>query len=207
MIYRQFLLAGGIALGVFAQQTQAQETSAQARWQGLYGGLAITAQEQSSAVKNSGVHRYSEESATLGLYGGYNFVRDNGFAWGPDLLITGLSSPGSKTDAAIGGTSFEGNYLISPRVRAGYATDKAFFYGHLGFGISDLGIDGAGSGTDIVIGGAAGVGVEIATGDQWSARIEATTYNLDFGDRNINGQIHDLKSDVQQITIGMSRRF
>lgn len=202
MIYRQLFLTGAILLGLNAPEAKAQD-----RWAGLYGGIALSAHEASSKLPGSGVHNYKEEVASLGFYGGYTFVRDSGFAWGPDVVLTGLSSSGGATDAAVGATSFEGSFLLSPRVRLGYATDKVFFYGHLGFGITDLGIDGAGDSDNYTIGGAAGIGMEYATSDLWSLRVEATTYGLDNEDRNINGALFDVDSGVQQFTLGLSRKF
>ncbi len=202
MIYRQLFLSGAIALGLCAPEAEAQD-----RWAGLYGGVALSGHDVSTKIPNSAVHSYSEDVASLGFYGGYTFVRDNGFAWGPDVLLTAISSSGGATDAAVGATTFEGSFVLSPRIRLGYATEKAFFYGHLGFGITDLGIDGVGDGTNITIGGAAGIGMEYATGDLWSLRVEATTYGLDNDDRSINGSLFDLDSGIQQFTLGMSRKF
>lgn len=202
MIYRQIFLSGAIVLGLNAPEAQAQD-----RWAGLYGGVALSAHEATTKIPGSGVHNYKEESATLGFYGGYTFVRDSGFAWGPDVLLTGISSSGGATDAAVGATSFEGSFLLSPRIRLGYATDKVFFYGHLGLGLTDLGIDGVGDSDNLTLGGAAGIGMEYATGDLWSVRVEATTYGLDVDDRNINGTLFDLDSGVQQFTLGLSRKF
>lgn len=203
MLYREIILSAVILAGLSVPDAKAQE-----RWAGAYAGIALSAQDASSAVQGNGVHRYSEDSASLGFYGGYTFVRDSGFAWGPDVLLTGLGSSGQRTDAPLGTTKVEGSFLLSPRMRAGYATERAYFYGVLGLGISDLGVQSVGNDdTDITIGGAIGVGMEVATGARWSARVEAMSYDFSADDRTVNGLKRNLRGDVQQITFGMSRKF
>ncbi len=174
---------------------------------GAYGGQSLNAQEAKSSVSGATGQSYSDDHTVLGLYGGYNFVRPTGFTWGPDVILTGLSSDGTRNDAVVGATSFEGSYLFSPRVRLGYATDKAFFYGHLGLGFSNIGVEGSDSGTNITGGGTIGVGVEVATSDLWSLRVEASSYGFNVDDRTINGVERELDGEVHQFSLGLTRKF
>lgn len=203
MRYRAFGLAAAIVCGLAVKSAEAQE-----RWQGAYGGLSFSLQEAETSVKGSGVHSYDETSLSLGILGGFNAVRPSGFFWGPDFVLNALPKDGERRDAAVGSTKMEGSFLLSPRLRLGYATETTLFYGLLGVGISDLGVKRANEGgTDIVIGGAWGVGVEFATGARWSARIEAARYNLDVDDRNFDVGDRDVSGEVSQLTFAMTRKF
>lgn len=203
MIYRAICLTAAICFGLGVKYSHAQE-----RWQGAYVGGALTFNGAETSVQGSSVHRYKDDSVTLGVFGGYNFARPTGFVWGPDVTLSGLGTSGSRSDAVVGATVVEGSFLLSPRVRIGYATDNVLFYGLLGFGISDLGVKQAGSGgTDLVIGSAIGAGLEVATSDRWSARIEVSRFILDVEDRSFNGIDRDANGEINQLTIGLSRRF
>ncbi len=203
MLFRTTLLSGAIILGFAVQNASAQE-----RWSGAYGGLSLSLNATDSKVKGSATHRYNSDVISLGFHGGYNFARQNGFVWGPDILLTGLDASGRRTDAALGSTTAKGSFLLSPRVRVGYATEKMFFYGLLGFGLSDVGIKASGSGgTDLVVGGAIGVGMEFATSDKWSIRVEAVNYDLGTTGRTVNGVRTSQNNNIQQLSIGLSRKF
>lgn len=203
MIYRAVCLSVAIICGYAAKHAEAQD-----RWQGGYGGISLSLQSAEASVNGSSVHDYEESSLTLGLVGGYNSVRPSGFVWGPDFVLNGLPGEGGRNDAAVGATKMKGSFLLSPRLRLGFATDTAMFYGLVGFGISDLGVKQANAGgTDLVIGGALGVGVEFATSDRWSARIEAARYNLDVDDRSFDTGRRDTSGEVSQLTFALSRKF
>lgn len=203
MIYRLISLGCLIPLGLFASGAFAQE-----RWAGAYAGLSISAQESQTALEGNSTHTFKENAATIGAFGGVNFVRPNGFVWGPDVLLSGLSASGSANDATFGQTQMEGSFLLSPRMRLGFATEKSMFYGLIGFGISDLAVKASSdSDTDIIISGAFGIGAEFAMNDTWSTRIEAVHYNFDGLDFTANGGKTPIKSEVNQLTIGISRKF
>jgi opacity protein-like surface antigen len=203
MLIRVFILSGAIILGFTAQNAAAQE-----RWSGAYGGLSLSLNATDSSVKRSAAHRYESDVISLGFHGGYNFAKQNGFVWGADILLTGLDASGRRTDAALGSSKSKGSFLLSPRVRVGYATEKVFFYGLLGLGLSDVGIKASGSGgTDLVLGGAIGVGMEFATSDKWSIRVEAVSYDLGISGRTINGVRTSQNNNIQQLSIGLSRKF
>ncbi|MEP1518658.1 outer membrane beta-barrel protein [Ascidiaceihabitans sp.] len=128
MLYRALILTSAIILGLGAG-AQAQD-----RWAGFYAGLSLDAVDTSSDVASNATHRYSDNGASLGLYAGYNYARANGFVWGPEIALTGINASGSRSDAALGTSSFRGSFLLNPRMRLGYATDRAFFYGMVGLG-------------------------------------------------------------------------
>ena len=204
MYYRSIVLAGAITLAFCVPTAEAQE-----RWQGLYGGIAIAGQDVTANVERSAIHRYSEDALSLGVYGGKNFVSANGFVWGPDVLLTSLSTPGARRGEGLGTTSFRGTFLLSPRVRLGFATDNVMFYGVLGAGITDATVRsaGRGDGGKIIARAAYGVGMEFATSELWSVRAEAVTYNLNVDDRGFGFRTRDIDGDIGQISIGLSRKF
>lgn len=203
MYYRNIVLAGAIVLSCTLPKAEAQE-----RWQGLYGGVAIAAQDVTANVERSLIHRYSEDALSLGIYGGKNFVSANGFVWGPDVLLTSLSTPGARLGEGLGTTSFRGTFLLSPRVRLGFANDNVMVYGVLGAGITDATVRSAGrDGGHLIARPAYGVGMEIATSDLWSVRAEAMTYSLNADDRSFGFRSRDIDGDIGQISIGLSRKF
>lgn len=203
MIYRIISLGCAISLGLLANKATAQE-----RWAGTYGGIALSAAEADAGISGNATHQFSDSAATLGLYLGRNYVRGNGFVWGPEVLFTGLSSSGRASGGTPGDTRMEGSFLLSPRLRAGYATDKTFFYGVFGLGVSDLGVKPVGGkDTEVLISGAFGAGAEIALEDGWSARIEVMQYDFDGRDFNAGGVDTPVNADVRQLTLGLSRKF
>ena len=208
MLYRAILLSGAILAGFVAPEAKAQDSGAQLRWSGPYAGVGFASHEAEASVAGSAVHRYEKDSNSIALYGGTTFVTPGGFAWGPEVLLSTFSTPGGRTDAALGTTEFKGSFVLSPRMRLGYATDRAYFYGLLGIGISDLAVRPANaSGTDLIAGGAVGLGMEYATGQNWALRVEATGYGFDIDDRNINGTNSKLDHTLGQFTLGFTRRF
>lgn len=206
MLFREMILSGAICVGALVSTPQG--AAAQDRWQGYYAGLSLDSVDVGSNVGSNATHVFSERSAALGAYAGYNFVRDNGFVWGPELALTGLSASGTATDVALGTSDFQGSFLFNPRVRLGYATDRVFFYGMLGLGFTDAGVQPFGnSGTDIVVSGSIGIGAEFALSDRWSTKIEAVHYDWNDVNRSFNGVGQGVDTDVTQITLGLTRKF
>lgn len=203
MIYRSILLTGAIMLGLVVREAQAQE-----RWQGTYGGLSLSRQDITADVEGSLIHRYSKDITTIGFYGGHNFVSRSGFVWGPDVHLTAFSVSEARRSGRLGISKLKGRFLLSPRIRLGFATDQAMFYGVAGIGITDLNVKSvADDGLDILGRLAFGLGVEVATSDTWSLRAEAMTYGLDMDDRPFGIRQRDVDGDIQQISIGFMRRF
>jgi len=204
MTYRTVLLITAIATGV-AVKAQAQDG-----WEGFYGGISITKPQTKANVGANTTHRYKSKSkeVLLGIYGGYNFVNSSGFVWGPEIGLTGLNNKGSKTDVALGTSRFDGKYLLTPRLRAGWATDRFYFYGAAGVGISDIGVRPAGSSKkNVHVVPAFGLGVEMMVRDGWSARIDAMSYDFSGGAQTFNGSPQKVKTKLRTISIGLSRKF
>jgi hypothetical protein len=177
-------------------------------WAGFYGGLSIDAVRATSDVGSNAVHTYKEDAANIGLYAGYTFVRENGFTWGPELAISGLSANGTRTDAALGGSQVDGGFLIMPRVRMGYSSSNTYVYGIAGLGITDAIARPAGtSGTDVVMSPSLGLGAEFAMGDGWRTKIEAVHHAFDSPEFDFNGTTTRSKNKLTQITLGLSRKF
>ncbi|MGC1496413.1 MAG: porin family protein [Sulfitobacter sp.] len=195
--------AGAVVLALWGTVAQAQEN-----WAGYYGGISIDAVKATSDVGGNAVHQYKDKTANLGIYGGYNFVRSNGFVWGPEISLTSISTEGTRTDATLGGSQFDGGFLLMPRLRGGFATDRAFFYGIAGLGITDAMARPAGaSGTDVVISPSLGLGAEFAMGNGWRTKIEAVHHKFDSSDFNFNGTTTPSENKLTQITLGLSRKF
>lgn len=202
MLYRALILTSAIILGLGA------EAQAQDWWAGFYAGLSLDAVDTSSDVASNATHRYSDNGASLGLYAGYNYARANGFVWGPEIALTGINASGSRSDAALGTSSFRGSFLLNPRMRLGYATDRAFFYGMVGLGITDAGAEpDTNSGTDIYVSGSIGIGAEFALRDDWSTKIEAVHYTWNDVNKTFNGNVQGVDTKTTQFTIGLSRKF
>ncbi len=200
----QVLLATSIAVG-FSVKAQAQDN-----WSGFYGGISLNAPRSSVDIGSNTTHRYksSTNEVIAGIYGGYNFTRPGGLVWGPELGLMALSNKGSKTDAALGTSNFKGSFLLTPRLRAGWASEKFYFYGAAGFGITDAGARPAGArGKEVYIGVTYGLGVEMAIRNGWSARIEAMNYDFGNPAQTFNGSSQKVENKMRVISIGLSRRF
>lgn len=202
MLYRELILTSAIAMSLCAP------VHAQDRWAGTYAGISIDSIKTSSDVGASAPHSYSQNGASLGLYAGYNFVRSNGFVWGPEITLTGLNASGSRNDAALGTSKFEGGVLVNPRVRLGYATPNAFYYGTIGLGFTDAGAQpSSNSGTDVYVAPSIGIGAEFALSDTWATKIEAVHYSWEDDSKVYNGAAQTTKTKATQITLGLSRKF
>lgn len=204
MFYRTVILAAAISTGV-AIKAQAQDY-----WQGFYGGVSITGPQRTSKVGTNAAHRYKiGKEASLGLYGGYNFTGAGNFVWGPEIGLIGFNNKASRTDAALGVSNLTGSLLLSTRVRGGWASEKVFFYGAVGAAFSDTGVNPAGiNRKEINTGLGYGVGVEMAVGNGWSARLDAMNY--EFGKakaQSFNGSSQEVGTQVRTISIGLSRKF
>ncbi|MEE9427547.1 MAG: outer membrane beta-barrel protein [Paracoccaceae bacterium] len=202
MEHRVLILSAAIVAG-FALQSRAQD-----RWDGYYAGISLDAKHTQGSVGGNANHTYTDKTALVGLYAGRNFVSSSGFVWGPEISLAPFDLSGSRTDAANGTSNISGGVLITPKIRAGFATDKALYYATLGYGLSDAGIKPAGAtGKDWNRGLAYGVGAEFALGERWSTRVEFSRYDLGGRSYSFGGSSEktNLKSDV--ITLGISRKF
>ena len=181
---------------------------AQDYWAGYYGGISIDAVRNTSKVQGSTVHSYKDKATSLGLYAGYNVVRATGFVWGPEIKLTGVSTSGRRSGDGFGDSTYDGGFLLTPRLRGGYATDKVFFYGILGLSFSDAMARPSGSsGTDISGAPSIGIGMEFAIGNDWSTKIEAVHHTFESTEFDFNGTTARSDNKLTQITLGLSRKF
>lgn len=204
MHYRIVLLATVISVG-FSVKAQAQD-----HWSGFYGGISLNAPRTSVDIGSNTTHRHKSTTneAIAGVYAGYNFTRAGGLVWGPELGLVMLSNKGRKTDAALGTSNFKGSFLLTPRLRAGWASDRFYFYGAAGFGVTDAGARPAGaSGKDIYVGVTYGLGVEMAIKNGWSTRIEMMSYDFGNAAQTFNGSRQKVENKMRTISIGLSRKF
>lgn len=202
MHYRELILSSAILLGT-ALGGEAQE-----RWEGLYGGLSLTGSKAKSQIAGSAVHKHEAHGVGLGLHVGYNFANGNGFVWGPELMASSLPIKERKVSAGpIGTTEFKGSYIISPRVRAGFATDRIYYYGFLGLGISDLGTRQPGASKKNSVSASLGLGAEFALNDLWSAKAEITHYAWKTDNQTFGAARRNVDSTAMLLTLGVSRKF
>jgi len=181
---------------------------AQDRWAGFYAGVSVDAVTSTAQVGTSSVHDFKDKTANLGGFAGYNFVRGNGFVWGPELAVTAISTEGTATDTALGRSNFDGGFLVMPRLRGGFANDRAFYYGIVGLGITDVGARPAGaSGRDVTVSPSIGIGAEFVLSDTWSTKIEAVHHKFDGPTFDFNGTSTQSRNKMTQFTLGFSRKF
>ncbi|MCV3272981.1 porin family protein [Roseobacter sinensis] len=202
MNYRELFLSGGIVVSL------ALPADAQDRWTGYYGGVSFNFTDTSSEIAGSSVHNLSDEGSGFGIYAGYGIRRGPNFVWTPEVALSRLETPGGASDATFGSTGFDGSFLLEPRIRAGYATQRAYYYGIVGLGITDAGLSPSGSDDDDLIGSfGLGLGAEVAINDTWSTRLEAVHYQWDASEQNFNGNFRETETDATVLRIGLTRRF
>lgn len=203
MKYRAIFIGGILGLGLVGQ-VQAQDA-----WRGAYVGLSAEAGKTTGQIDGSGGHSYDAEGATLGLYGGYNFAKPgSNFVWGPELALSGFGADESVNSATLGTSDFSGSFVLSARLRAGYATQKTYFYGIAGLAMTDGGIRPAGNReTDLTTAPQIGLGAEFAMANGWSTRIDATQTKLDGRSYSFNGSQREVSTKLRRISIGLSRNF
>ncbi len=200
---RQVLILSAAIVAGFAIETQAQD-----RWEGYYAGLSLDAKITSGSVGGNANHNYSEKNALIGIYAGRNFVTASGLVWGPEISLAPFDLTGSRTDAVNGTSNISGGLLITPKIRGGFATDTAYYYGTIGYGLTDAGIKPAGAtGKDWNRGLAYGIGAEFALNDKWATRVEMMRYDLGGRSYDFNGNREKIDLKVNVITLGITRGF
>ncbi|MGH1577239.1 porin family protein [Planktotalea sp.] len=182
--------------------------SADGSWDGFYAGLSLDATRSKAGISGTAAHDRNDTFATLGAYGGFNRTTQRGLIWGGEIGISGLPSGANASGGGLGTSEFKGKYLITPRLRAGFATDKVFFYGIAGLGISDAVVRRAGAtSTDVVIGVNYGLGAEMKLGNNWSTRLDITRTDLGIPDQSFGAQKRDTKVKIDKITFGLTKNF
>ena len=201
MKHRATLLLAAITIAL------ASEGQAQDNWEGWYAGLSLNGSDTNASISGSNTHKFDIRSESLGAFAGYNINRGNGFVWGPELSLNAFKTGKSAVDAALGTSNFSGGLMLTPKVRAGFATDRFYFYGSLGLGITDAAIRPSGSaGKVITISPAYGLGVEMAMENRWSARLDATFHGVP-GEYSFGGATRNTDINFKTISLGLSRGF
>ncbi|MEM9637026.1 MAG: porin family protein [Pseudomonadota bacterium] len=201
MNYRELILSAGIIVALCLP------ADAQERWTGYYFGVSIDRADTSVEVPGNSTHSLSDKGTNFGLYAGYGIRGRNNFVWTPEIMLSSLDTVGTASDAALGSTGFHGSFLLAPRVRGGFATERAYFYGVIGLGITDVRIRPIGnSDTDFMASFGTGLGAEFALDDKWSTRIEAMHYMWE-PQQILNGVERDTETEATIFRIGLTRRF
>ena len=152
-------------------------------WGGVYiginGGWGFGTAKWTGPLGVSG--SVSDNGGLGGVTLGANF-QSSAFVFGVegDFDYSGINTGSSSTICAIIGTCQTGNnWLSTLRARAGFAMDRVLFYGTAGgvFGNAQTTLNGV-STTHTQAGWTAGLGIEGAFADNWTAKVEYLYANL-----------------------------
>jgi outer membrane immunogenic protein len=123
-----------------------------------------------------------------------------------DGSFSGINGDLSIGDEAI--TETDLNWFGTARLRAGLAWDRAFLYGTGGVAFGDVeNTIGNISESDTSIGWAAGLGMEYAITDNWSAKVEYL--HADLGDNGFSVERTEVEFDNEfdLFRVGVNYRF
>lgn len=202
MKLRELILGACLVLGFVAK------ADAQDRWNGWYGGFSLNGTDSASQVGTNTTHDYKQENGSVGAFVGYNKAGRGNYVWGGELALSGLGARGERTDATLGTSKLKGDVLVTTKFRAGYATDKAYYYGIAGLGFSSFGAEPATGAADSVTGALGfGIGAEFALDDNWSVKTEAMHFAWEDDAHAFNGTRPKVDSKITQISIGIARKF
>ncbi len=191
--------------------------SASSRWSGPYAGLHLGVGGGGALIdRGTGLKdaEFGKGGTSFGAYGGYNFAPwgggSAGFMLGLEADISSLGGSERKTDATLGTTKFNANWLASARVRAGYAWSRVYLYGTLGLALSDINAYDVARRKDkdvIRAGLAYGLGAEMVLSETWSARLEGIGYSFGEGKQTFNGTKRNVALGAGTLRLGLSRKF
>ncbi|MBV9346352.1 MAG: porin family protein [Pseudolabrys sp.] len=183
-------------------------------WTGLY--LGVHGGYGWASLGAAGFGRSNQDGGFLGGQIGYNWQGSGSpFVLGVELdsAWANLRQSATTTIGAVtGAATSKVDYLGSARVRAGFAADRALFYGTVGLGWASNELTSAAAfpafaaGSRIRnthVGVAAGAGIEYAFAGPWSAKAEYMYYGL--GRESYAGVNADL--DIHTIKVGLNYRF
>ena len=154
--------------------SDAQNTSSRStRWEGWYAGGNVGLADTTSDVSDinytatQNIHRYG---GSLGVVGGYNVVRNDGFFYGAEADINYMNNSAGYDNTPSSITKSQWNGYATARGRLGIAFDSALLFLTGGLAVSDINyqnrvIGPPNSDTNkngIVIGWTAGAGAEFA---------------------------------------------
>jgi outer membrane immunogenic protein len=155
-------------------------------WGGLYvginGGYAFGSSDWSNAGVSTG--SFGTNGAVAGGTAGFNYASFGGLMFGVegDVDWSGLNG-GSSVAACVGlgapaGTTCrtQSDWLVTARMRAGYAFDRVLIFGTGGAAIAGIqvGLSPPGVYQSLApqLGWTAGAGIEFAFADNWTAKVE-----------------------------------
>jgi len=183
------------------------------RLEGLYGGAVVGASYITARVKRGGgdgSRTFSDESATGGLFLGYNAQLGTGnWLLGVEADITFADHDKTQSDDILDNVRLRQKWAGTIRGRGGYVRDNALIYGTVGLAISDLEIEPLNLGPHDAIraGIVLGLGSDLVVGDHWLVRVEglATFYP----DEEVGFAGSDRTVEYRQATIrfGIARKF
>lgn len=206
-------LAFAVVILSGASQTTLAASSSADLWKGFYAGVQVGRDSGETNMRWSPVNNDGPVDITGfggGVSLGYN-VRFNSFVLGLEGDIETSTLNGD--DNARGGllNEFEGNWMGSLRLRAGYSFDRTLFYVTGGYAWMDA------DGKDLTLGGTAsyslkgttfGAGVEYAFTDRLSGRLEYRHTNFDTERETYPaGYYLDFDPEIDSVRIGMNYRF
>jgi outer membrane immunogenic protein len=158
---------------------------------------------------------YDVNGAIYGVHLGYNFQREGGLVYGVELGLNGTDINGSDSCAFIFTCERELDWYATAVGRIGYAAGNTLFYGFGGLAWGEVKTDISFVGFPLLngeethLGWTAGVGIEHAFTERFSARVEYSHVDLgeedhSLGDGGLASEV-DFKFDA--IKIGASYKL
>jgi len=186
-------------------------------WTGFYVGAHAGYGTGSSDLfidaKGSGdVGDWSSDGFFGGAQVGYN-QQFGGFVIGAEIdgSFSGIDGDLSLADLTVTDTDLD--WFGTARLRAGFAWDRALFYGTGGVAFGEVensilvGPDTRASGSDTSVGWTAGLGLEYAFLDNWSAKVEYLHVDLGDNDFTVEGVDVEFDNQFDLFRLGVNYRF
>jgi outer membrane immunogenic protein len=186
-------------------------------WTGFYVGAHAGYGTGSSDLfidaKGAGdIGDWSSDGFFGGAQIGYN-QQFGGFVIGAEIdgSFSGIEGDLSLAGERIAETEL--TWFGTARLRAGFAWDRALFYGTGGVAVGEVentlapGLDESVSGSDTSVGWTAGLGMEYAITDNWSAKVEYL--HVDLGDNSFTVEDTDIEfnNEFDLFRVGVNYRF
>ncbi len=165
-------------------------------WSGAYVGLSYGKTSADIDFSSTGLFDF-EDGRVAGIYGGY-LVQRGSFVYGGELAY------GKVSDSFIPGgfgDDDEIEFVLDLKARAGFAADRAMFYGVLGYSKSNY-IEPGVTPFEIDLDGVAyGVGAEFAVSQRFVLGLEYLTRDLSGSSEGTTG---DTNLDTLSLRAGIS---
>lgn len=175
-----------------------------ASWHGLYFG------GQLGYGKVAGEDNLGNPSSTFdgisgGVHVGYNHLFGN--------FLLGAELQGNLTDfkgTTKSGLNYNSDWILTPRLRAGYIFDQYLAYATVGMSASNVKFENSNRGTEdtnIHTGLLAGGGLEMFVNERISARIEYQYHWFNRQDYDLGGTPFKVDGSTQLVQAGFSYHF